>query len=85
MQVNVIVKQEHIDAGQRHSCVACPVALATMEEMSPDSMVTVARDGIFINGKRAPLPHNVKSFIAAFDAGWGHLTKPFKFSVHLND
>ena len=69
--MDIEVKQEHIDKGERGCKLTCPVALAVLDFIVDAESVSVSADTLKIikNGVTKRYRHNAGIFINAFDAG----------------
>jgi hypothetical protein len=76
------VTQEHIDHGQRASCVACPIALAVTDMSSPGLRVHVGFSTVTVGLETHELPPSARQFIARFDTPHLRpLAVPFEFEL----
>jgi hypothetical protein len=67
--VVVDVTREHIDAGERGSCVLSPVAIAMRAAGLPCRLVGVTHARME-DGSEAELPPHVVRFVEDYDAGY---------------
>lgn len=91
--VTIKVTQQHIDAGQPHSSVSCPIALAISDnEIALNLRVGVGlttanlymwsqTDNSLHHVADAVMPQNAERFVAEFDAG--KPVKPFEFNLYF--
>lgn len=79
--MTIRVTQEHIDHGQRASCVDCPIALAVRECVRPElqAEVRVLFSSVRIGNETIELPPSARAFIAQFDTPLNAREQAFPF------
>lgn len=73
------VEQRHIDAGFRHRCQECPIAMAIQEATGVKVSVYPISGVYFGNKVIIPIPWEAAKFIGDFDAGLD--VRPFEFDL----
>jgi hypothetical protein len=83
--LHVDVLQHHINAGVRHDCRLCPIAMA-LSRATGDAWIVGGHDFVWKARLYSPmvrLPAEVVAFIRRFDAG--EECRPFSFTVEVPD
>lgn len=75
--MKIKVEQRHINAGCRHRCKECPVALAILEATGVEVAVYPISGVYFGNQVVVGIPWEVSHFIGEFDHGLP--VQPFEF------
>lgn len=78
--MKIEVTQEHIDSGNRGSCLSCPIALAIMQATG-EPRVDVGFNSARIGDMVYRLPLTAQGFIGRFDSNHPCRVEPFTFHI----